>query len=210
MELGNFSISLSVKDIHVSKAFYEKLGFTKVATHVNSWRDQLGILQSSIDYELTRFQYEDGVRWIDDPDLKEEIAEKVLTDLSDWFGIPENTKAYIQNSRNLSFFAYYKDAHYVGFVVLKETSQYAAEICVMGVLKEYHRKQIGKRLLERFMIYAKSCNYEFLQVKTVDAGYYKEYDQTRLFYESMGFKKLEVFPTLWDEWNPCLLMIQTL
>ena len=27
MKLGNFSVSLSVKDIHVSKAFYEKLGF---------------------------------------------------------------------------------------------------------------------------------------------------------------------------------------
>ena len=27
MELGSFSISLTVKDIEVSKAFYEKLGF---------------------------------------------------------------------------------------------------------------------------------------------------------------------------------------
>jgi catechol 2,3-dioxygenase-like lactoylglutathione lyase family enzyme len=27
MELGNFSVSLAVKDIHASKAFYEKLGF---------------------------------------------------------------------------------------------------------------------------------------------------------------------------------------
>ncbi len=28
MDLGNFSVSLAVKDIHASKAFYEKLGFT--------------------------------------------------------------------------------------------------------------------------------------------------------------------------------------
>lgn len=28
MQLGVFSVSLSVKDIHASKAFYEKLGFT--------------------------------------------------------------------------------------------------------------------------------------------------------------------------------------
>ena len=28
MELGNFSVSLAVKDIEASKAFYEKLGFT--------------------------------------------------------------------------------------------------------------------------------------------------------------------------------------
>jgi predicted enzyme related to lactoylglutathione lyase len=29
MQLGNFSLSLTVKDIHASLAFYEKLGFTK-------------------------------------------------------------------------------------------------------------------------------------------------------------------------------------
>lgn len=31
MKLGAFSISLAVKDIHVSKAFYEKLGFSVYA-----------------------------------------------------------------------------------------------------------------------------------------------------------------------------------
>lgn len=31
MKLGAFSVSLSVKDIHQSKAFYEKLGFTVLA-----------------------------------------------------------------------------------------------------------------------------------------------------------------------------------
>ena len=30
MELGAFSVSLSVKDIHASRAFYEKLGFTSM------------------------------------------------------------------------------------------------------------------------------------------------------------------------------------
>ncbi len=31
MELGAFSVSLTVKDIHASKAFYEKLGFKEFA-----------------------------------------------------------------------------------------------------------------------------------------------------------------------------------
>lgn len=30
MQLGNFSVSLTVRDIEASKAFYEKLGFTQV------------------------------------------------------------------------------------------------------------------------------------------------------------------------------------
>jgi catechol 2,3-dioxygenase-like lactoylglutathione lyase family enzyme len=31
MQLGNFSVSLAVKDIAASRAFYEKLGFKQVA-----------------------------------------------------------------------------------------------------------------------------------------------------------------------------------
>ena len=31
MELGNFSISLAVKDLQASRQFYEKLGFTSFA-----------------------------------------------------------------------------------------------------------------------------------------------------------------------------------
>lgn len=34
MKLGAFSVSLSVKDIHASKAFYEKLGFTEFGGNI--------------------------------------------------------------------------------------------------------------------------------------------------------------------------------
>jgi RimJ/RimL family protein N-acetyltransferase len=33
---------------------YEKIGFSKVGVRVNSWKDQLGELQSCVDYELTK------------------------------------------------------------------------------------------------------------------------------------------------------------
>lgn len=36
---------------------YEKLGFIKVKTNINSWENQLGELQSSVDYELCRESY---------------------------------------------------------------------------------------------------------------------------------------------------------
>lgn len=189
---------------------YENLGFKRLSIHYNAWEDQLGTLQSCIDYELTRAQYEDGVRYIIDPEEKEEIARTILNALPDWFGIPENTEEYIIKSKELPFFAYYKDNQYVGFITLKETSPYTAELFVMGVLKTYHHQKIGTKLFHQFTRYTQSKNYEFIQVKTVDAGHYEEYDKTRLFYEQMGFKKLETFPTLWDEWNPCLIMIQSI
>ncbi len=36
---------------------YEKLGFKKVATNLNSWRNQVGELQSSVDYTLTKEEF---------------------------------------------------------------------------------------------------------------------------------------------------------
>lgn len=188
---------------------YEKLGFKKIGVRSDSWQDQLGNWQSSVDYELTREQYEDGVRYICDSDKKEEIAKHILNDLPEWFGLPESTKEYIEKSREFPLFAYYKDGHYVGFIVLKETGKYTAEIYVMGVLKDYQRQRIGNKLFDAFVNYASNKEYEFIQVKTVDAGCYEEYDRTRLFYEKKGFKKFECFPTLWDEWNPCLVMVQS-
>lgn len=36
---------------------YEKIGFTRTATHMDSWRDQLGELQSFVEYELLKDNY---------------------------------------------------------------------------------------------------------------------------------------------------------
>jgi RimJ/RimL family protein N-acetyltransferase len=36
---------------------YEKVGFIKVGVRMHSWKDQLGELQSAVDYELLKEQY---------------------------------------------------------------------------------------------------------------------------------------------------------
>jgi hypothetical protein len=52
---------------------------------------------------------------------------------------------------------------------------------------------------------------EFLTVKTLDESRAsKSYEKTRLFYLSVGFKPLEVFPLLWDKDNPCLFMAKSI
>ncbi len=80
----------------------------------------------------------------------------------------------------------------------------------MGVLKEYHRMGIGRSLFEMAKKEAKQQGYSFIQVKTVQMGRYGIYGDTNRFYLSPGFKELEVFPTLWDECNPCQIYIMAI
>ena len=89
----------------------------------------------------------------------------------------------------------------------EETGKDTVELAVMGFLKEYHREGIGKELFNRAKKAAKEMGYSFIQVKTVQMGKYKSYDDTNRFYLSIGFKELEVFPTLWDKWNPCQIYV---
>ena len=98
----------------------------------------------------------------------------------------------------------------MGFLYLKETGKDTVELAVMGVLKEFHRRGIGKALFETAKVEAYRQGYSFMQVKTVQMGRYESYDCTNRFYLSMGFKELEVLPNLWDTWNPCQIYIMAL
>lgn len=141
---------------------------------------------------------------------KKIIARTILEALPDWFGIPEAREEYIADSEGKPFFCAYNAEKPVGFLYLRETGQHTAELAVMGVLKEYHRRGIGRQLFERAKDSVKQRGYPFIQVKTVRMGRYDIYDDTNRFYLALGFKELEVFPTLWDECNPCQIYIMSI
>ena len=141
---------------------------------------------------------------------KQRITRGILEALPDWFGVEESREEYIRKSADLPLYAAYDGNQPIGFICLKETGKDTAEICVMGVLKEYHRKRVGKALFEEAKKAAVRAGYSFLQVKTVQMGKYADYDATNRFYLSLGFKEFEVFPTLWDEWNPCQVYVMAL
>lgn len=150
------------------------------------------------------------IKQIFDGEEKKRVTRQVLEALPDWFGIPEAREAYIKNSVEQIFFAAIEQDCPVGFIYLKETGKETVELYVMGVLKEYHRRGIGRELFEAAKACAANKGYSFIQVKTVQMGKYKEYDDTNYFYLKMGFKEFEVFPTLWDEWNPCQIYVMAL
>lgn len=138
-----------------------------------------------------------------------QITAEVLADLPEWFGLTESTQHYIDASRMLRLWAAFVDQQPVGFVTLSSSSNETAEVHCMGVKKAYHRLGLGSRLFA-VLETAAQVNYHYLQVKTVDEGLYDEYDLTINFYRSVGFSKFEVFPNLWDAWNPCLVMVKYL
>lgn len=140
---------------------------------------------------------------------KADIVEEVLLDLPEWFGLPESTQSYIDESRELLLWRAVEEDKTIGFITLKETSESTCEIHCMGIKKEYHRKGIGRKLQQAFESFARG-KYKYVQVKTVDEGHYENYDRTVSFYKKVGFSKLEVFPEMWDEWNPCLIMVKKL
>ena len=147
---------------------------------------------------------------ITEPAGKRRIARLVLEALPEWFEVPETREDYIEKSGSLPFFAAFDGDRPVGFICLRETGKDTVEICVMGILKEYHRKGIGKKLFECAKSAASRDGYSFLQVKTVRMGMYDDYDDTNRFYLALGFREFEVFPTLWDELNPCQVYVMAL
>lgn len=143
--------------------------------------------------------------------VKSKIASDILNHLPEWFGIEDSKKEYVKGSMKLPFWAVYVNEVAVGFIVLKQHSQYAAEIYVMGVEKEYHRKGIGRLLFQQCYEWCKDNGIEYLQVKTLDESNPDvNYGRTRNFYKALGFRPLECLKTLWDESNPCLLMIMSI
>ena len=150
------------------------------------------------------------IEQIEHADAKQTIARQILETLPEWFGLEDARESYIRESAGQTFFAAFDGEQAVGFLCLKETGRDTLELSVMGVLKAYHRRGIGKALFVSGKTFATESGYSFLQVKTVQMGRYEVYDRTNRFYRSLGFKELEVFPTLWDAWNPCQVYILSL
>ena len=140
-------------------------------------------------------------------DQKMAVVAEILRDLPEWFGIPESTQAYIEGAKDLRVWAAYQESDVVGFISLSYSSEDCAEIDCLGVNKSFQGQGIGRELITTIEREAVK-QVDYLQVKTVAEGSNKDYDRTNVFYRSLGFKKLEIFPQLWDLKNPCQILIK--
>ena len=149
---------------------------------------------------------------IEGPSLNQSsVCVPLLRLLPDWFGIEESILNYEREIEHLPTFLATTDEGVLGFLSLKQHTPYSAEILVMAVHPNVQRGGIGRAMVEAAEAYARGLGIEYLQVKTLgpskpDPGY----ANTRAFYEALGFRPMEEFKRIWDENNPCLILIRRL
>lgn len=135
----------------------------------------------------------------------------ILRLLPDWFGIEAAILSYEQEIENLPTFLAKGNEGVVGFLSLKQHTSYSTEILVMAVHPNDQRGGIGRALVEAAEAYAHGQGVEYMQVKTLGPSRPDEhYAKTRAFYEALGFRPLEEFKQIWDEHNPCLILVKRL
>jgi GNAT superfamily N-acetyltransferase len=133
----------------------------------------------------------------------------ILRMLPDWFGIEAAILDYKCEIEHLPTFLAKANGQALGFLSLKQHNSFSAEIYVMAVRPDSHRGGIGRALVETAEFYVRKLGVEYLQVKTLGPSRPDEhYAKTRTFYDAMGFRPLEEFKQIWDENNPCLMMVK--
>lgn len=139
------------------------------------------------------------------------VCVPILRMLPDWFGIEAAILEYEREIEHLPTFLAKGDGQLLGFLSLKQHNPFSAEIYVMAVRPEAHGAGIGRMLVQAAEAHARGLGIEYMQVKTLgpsnpDPGY----AGTRAFYQKMGFRPLEEFKQIWDETNPCLVLVKRL
>ena len=84
----------------------------------------------------------------DNPDLKSKVCESILRSLPLWFGLEYAIVNYIKDVKTMDTWVAYDGDSPIGFISIHKHFEYSAEIHVMGIRSEYHRKGIGHTLLK--------------------------------------------------------------
>ncbi len=139
------------------------------------------------------------------------VCVPILRALPEWFGIEAAIVQYAAEIDRLPTFLAGTPEGAGGFLSLKQHTPYAAEVYVMGVRRECHRAGAGSALLQEAEAWLRQQGVEYLQVKTLaPSDDDPNYAGTRAFYAAVGFRPLEELKQIWDEQNPCLIMIKRL
>ena len=138
------------------------------------------------------------------------VCMPVLRALPRWFGIEHALLDYEREIDELPTFLARRagSEEVVGFVSIKRHFPESAELYVLGVLPSLHRQGVGRAMLACVEDWLRSEGVEYVHLKTRGPSKPDEgYERTRAFYTALGYRPLEELPTLWNEENPALLLV---
>lgn len=183
---------------------YESLGFCKVRTNIDSWKDQLGRLQSSVDYELVE---KDFVSYINDVLQIEETLRLRRFDGNyefafEWYQDPETVllvdgKAELYSYETLTnMYNYLNDKGELYFIEVNENGEWKPigdvtfwqeDMPIVIGEREYRGKGIGKKVVSAFVEHGKAVGYDKLYVGEI----YDFNIASQKCFESVGFRRYE-------------------
>jgi GNAT superfamily N-acetyltransferase len=140
-----------------------------------------------------------------------EPCERVLRTLPGWFGIESSLLQYVRDTAAFPTFVARGPAEIVGFVTLREHFTAAWEVHCIAVQASERGRGVGRALHAHVENWLAGRGVRLLQVKTMaESCPSPEYAETRRFYASIGYTRLEVFPTLWGPRLPVLQLVKVL
>lgn len=138
------------------------------------------------------------------------ICKNIIDNLPDWFD-EHGRREYVAGVGDTDVWASYDNDRLVGFISIKRNNKFTSEIYVFGVLLKYQRSGVGSKLLETVCNNLAISKTKLLSVKTLDSSAnYEPYDRTRNFYLKQGFLPVGVYEKIWNEENPCLIMVKVI
>lgn len=139
-------------------------------------------------------------------------VEHLLRLLPEWFGIEDATRQYIEDSQTKPNYLAIdpSSGDVVGVLLTTAHNPLSAEIHLMAVAPQFHRRGIGRALVDAAESDMRASGVQLSQVKTLGPSRPDEgYARTTQFYRAMGYLPLEEINGLWGA-NPCLILVKQL
>lgn len=118
-----------------------------------------------------------------------------------------------QNLQEQDFYIAFEENEIIGFLSIDQKSNEVAEISWLAVRPICQRHGYGTELVKHIISELKAKSIKLLMVKTLaEISAYPPYEQTRKFYEKLGFLHIDTIEPYqaWDPGNPCAIYVMIL
>jgi len=122
----------------------------------------------------------------------------LIASLPEWF-TPEEVETVREVVGPPAVVAIGDAGEIVGFLAWEQRTD-EWEVCWVAVAREFHRRGLGRHMVEMMLARARAARVGRIRVQTVaPTTEYEPYARTRAFYEALGFRLASVEPEGWPD-----------